>query len=164
VDEETLETEDHPVGLCGYGLAIDSEGRVWNGGSLCIRRFDPRDDSVVTVNIGGAKCPECTMLRGIAVGRETSGGHVWAADSSGYLIKIEESSATFMEAMKVGTPDMIGVAIDFEGNVWTVSQGADSAHKLDPVTNDFVDVPIGKEPYTYSDMTGVQLENVMAPI
>ncbi|HUT77853.1 MAG TPA: hypothetical protein VM285_09220, partial [Polyangia bacterium] len=69
----------------------------------------------------------------------------------------------FVEAIPVGVPDTIGVAIDFEGYVWAVSQGGNEAYKIDPATETFTTVPIGTGPYTYSDMTGVQLENVVTP-
>jgi hypothetical protein len=55
------------------------------------------------------------------------------------------------------------VAIDFEGNVWTVSQGANSAYKVNPTTWTFVGIPIGQGPYTYSDMTGMQLWGAVGP-
>jgi streptogramin lyase len=58
---------------------------------------------------------------------------------------------------------MVGVAIDYEGYVWTVSQGGNAAHKVHPATWDITTVPIGSGPYTYSDMTGMQLRGVVPP-
>ncbi len=162
VDANTLETTEFPMGLCSYGIAIDSDGRVWTDGGLCVRRFDPEDQSEVVTQIS-ANCPNCTMLRGIAVGRELSSGYIWVADSSGNIVKMDQSSGAFVKAIPVGVPDTIGVAIDFEGYVWAVSQGANAAYKIDPQTETFVTVPIGAGPYTYSDMTGIQLQNVMVP-
>jgi streptogramin lyase len=164
VDKDTLATEEFPLELSegSYGIAIDADGRVWTDGGLSVRRFDPGDESEVVTPIGSG-CPACTMLRGIAVGRERSAGFVWVADSSGNIVKIDQVTGAFVTAIPVGTPDTIGVAIDFEGYVWAVSQGANAAYKIDPETETFVTVPIGTGPYTYSDMTGIQLENVMAP-
>jgi DNA-binding beta-propeller fold protein YncE len=163
VDKGTMATVEYPIGgigLCHYGIAIDSDGRIWTGGSLCVRRFDPGDMSEVITQVGG-DCPRCTLLRGIAVGREMSRGFVWAADSSGDILKIDQATGAFVTAIPVGVPDTIGVAIDFEGYVWAVSQGGNAAYKIDPRTETFTTVPIGTGPYTYSDMTGVQLENVI---
>jgi DNA-binding beta-propeller fold protein YncE len=164
VDQTTLMTAEYPMALTSgsYGIAIDADGRIWTDGGLSVRRFDPDDLSEVTTPIG-AGCPACTMLRGIAVGRAKSAGFVWVADSSGNIVKIDQASGAFVKAILVGTPDTIGVAIDFEGYVWAVSQGANSAYKIDPQTETFDTVPIGTGPYTYSDMTGVQLENVVTP-
>ena len=57
---------------------------------------------------------------------------------------------------------MVGVAIDYEGYVWTASEGDKPAHKVAPATWDVKTVPIGHKPYTYSDMTGMQLRGVVA--
>jgi hypothetical protein len=35
------------------------------------------------------------------------------------------------------------------------------AYKLDPHTRQFLSIPLGWLPYTYSDMTGEQLRNVV---
>jgi streptogramin lyase len=160
VDMVTLATERHPINLCGYGISVDSRGRVWTGGDLCINRFDPAAGTDQQANVA-AVCPGCTMLRGIAVGSGKSAGFVWAADSSGNLVKIDEESVEVVEAFRIGTPDMIGVAVDFEGYVWAVSQGGNAAYKFDPDAETFVTVGIGAGPYTYSDMTGVQLRQVI---
>ncbi len=58
---------------------------------------------------------------------------------------------------------MVGVAIDWEGYVWTVSEGGNAAHKVHPQTWAVTTVPIGMGPYTYSDMTGMQLWGVVGP-
>jgi DNA-binding beta-propeller fold protein YncE len=164
VDKDTLATAEFPMELSegSYGIAIDSDGRVWTDGGLAVRRFDPGDETDVVTQISG-DCPGCTMLRGIAVGREKSAGYVWVADTSGNIVKMDQSTGAFVTAIPVGIPDTIGVAIDFEGYVWAVSQGANAAYKIDPETETAVTVPIGTGPYTYSDMTGVQLENVVVP-
>ena len=159
VDMGTLESAPHPVGTCGYGISVDSLGRVWTGGDVCINRYDPIAgvDQMTSV---ASVCPGCTMLRGIAVGAERSGGYVWAADSSGNLVKVDQETLDVVGAVPIGTPDMIGVAIDFEGYVWAVSQGGNAAYKFNPDDNTLTTVPIGLRPYTYSDMTGVQLRQV----
>jgi streptogramin lyase len=159
VDLATLASEPHPIGLCGYGVSVDANGRVWTGGDLCINRFDPSTGTDQVASVASV-CPSCTMLRGITVGIEKSRGFVWAADSSGNLVKVDQETLDVVGAIPIGTPDMIGVAVDFEGYVWAVSQGANAAYKFNPEDNTFVEVRIGLGPYTYSDMTGVQLRQV----
>ncbi len=51
VDMVTLATERHPIGLCGYGISVDSSGRVWTGGDLCINRFDPAAATDQSANV-----------------------------------------------------------------------------------------------------------------
>jgi hypothetical protein len=147
---------------CGYGISVDSSGRIWAGGyhssglTNCVSIFDPTAGTEQTVNV-----PEASFLRGIAVGVEKSADYVWAADTSGRLFKLSEAPPAVVTNYTVGAGAMIGVAVDFEGYVWTVDQGANTAYKFDPDTETFITVNIGSGPYTYSDMTGVQLANVV---
>jgi hypothetical protein len=58
---------------------------------------------------------------------------------------------------------MRGVGVDFRGNVWGISYTESTAYQLEVdsngnVTNDFAgEVPVGLNPYTYSDFTGYGL-------
>jgi hypothetical protein len=162
IDTGTLHFETHAV-PCGYGISVDSQGRVWTGGwgsgeYSCINRYDPLSNQNQYVNVPGA-----SFLRGIAVGIQASAGYVWAADTGGSLVKVDLETVQVAGMFSIGGSDMIGVAIDFEGNVWTVAQGSNSAYKFDPETETHQAVPIGMNPYTYSDMTGAQLKNVIDP-
>ena len=85
---------------------------------------------------------------------------MWAADTGGVLLEIDEETLEITGSWPIGAAKMIGVAVDFEGYVWTVSQEEGATYKFDPETHTMETVEIGLEPYTYSDMTGVQLENV----
>jgi hypothetical protein len=159
VDMETMLTEAHQV-QCGYGISVDSQGRVWTGGmgvaeTSCVNRYNPVTDEHTVVEVLDA-----VFLRGIAVGAASSAGSVWAADTSGMLFEIDEEQVQLLDQWLVGAFNMIGVAIDFEGYVWTVSHNGAAAYKFDPDADQYVTVPIGQAPYTYSDMTGIQLANV----
>jgi streptogramin lyase len=147
---------------CGYGITVDEQGRVWTGGSggvgNCVSRYDLNYDTEDTMDV-----PDAEFLRGIAVGVELSAGYVWAADTSGRLYKLDEETMAIVDTYTVGAYNMIGVAVDFQGYVWTVSTDGNATYKFDPVTETFISVPIGMGPYTYSDMTGAQLRNVIEP-
>jgi hypothetical protein len=160
VDTETLEVTTHSIS-CGYGISVDSQGRVWTGGwgnyvNSCVSRYDPLTDTEDVVEVAGAE-----FLRGIAVGLEMSAGSVWAADTSGRLYQVDQETMEVVNNWNVGAYDMIGVAIDFQGYVWTVSQMGNAAYKFNPETETQETVSIGLSPYTYSDMTGAQLANVI---
>jgi hypothetical protein len=159
VDMETMYTEAHQV-ECGYGISVDSQGRVWTGGrgfteTSCVNRYDPATDQHTKVDVVDA-----VFLRGIAVGAASSEGSVWAADTGGMLFEIDEEELQILDQWLVGAFNMIGVAIDYEGYIWTVSESGAAAYKFDPEADNYVTVPIGLDPYTYSDMTGIQLSNV----
>ena len=149
INMSTLATQVFPV-HCGYGISADSLGRIWTSGLGCVNRLDPVSGINDWLAVGG-------FNRGIAVDGE---GSVWSANTAGDLVRVNEADVTLIDRFPVGGSAMIGVAIDHEGYVWTVSQDLNSAHKVDPGDYSILDVPIGSGPYTYSDMTGMQLLNV----
>jgi hypothetical protein len=56
-----------------------------------------------------------------------------------------------------------GWAVDFDGFIWSVDM-TNAAHVMDPETLEVEDVtPPFQSPYTYSDMTGFQLQNTVTP-
>jgi hypothetical protein len=146
---------------CGYGISADAQGRIWTAGmglgTSCVSRFDPGtlQNDWVTTGIGDP-------LRGIAVGTEMSAGYAWVASTAGNLLQVDLDTVEVVNEVPVGVSAMVGVAVDFEGYVWTVSQGGNATHKVDVSTDPWtkIDVGIGLGPYTYSDMTGMQLKNV----
>jgi streptogramin lyase len=152
VDMETLETKTVPFG-CGYGITIDPKGRVWTAGmGLCFGRYNPKTEEKKVVQAGGAN-------RGIAADRD---GSVWAANTAGTIVQLDQETMEVIKNTKIGNAVMmIGIAVDYEGNVWGVSQGTSRAYKMNPKTYEFKAVPIAPQPYTYSDMTGMQLRGVV---
>jgi streptogramin lyase len=127
------------------------------GFSTCVSRYDPSTGIEDTIGIPGG-----SFLRGIAVGTAKSAGYVWASDSPGTLYQIDQESMEVVGSYVMGSGiDMIGAAVDYQGYVWTVAQMSSSAYKFDPDTETFATFSSLQGPYTYSDMTGVQLRNVI---
>ncbi len=156
VEMSTLQVSE-TVQLGGYGITVDSQGRVWVGNGYFIFRYDPADGSLDECLVADAY-----DFRGIAVGTEKSAGYVWVADFNGTLHKIDQENMAVAGAYDMGIK-LVGVAVDFEGYVWAVDLEADAAYKFDPDTETYVTVPVGVSPYTYSDMTGMQLKGVIIP-
>ena len=160
---------------CAYGITVDSQGRVWTSGRgnvACVARFDPSTEieDVVEVPWTFSSDPQASeehpslFPRGIAIGVGRSQGSVWFAETYGDLFQLDEETMEVVAAYPIGPGiDLIGVAVDYQGYVWSVAQGAMKAYKLDPQSGDFLSVPLGWMPYTYSDMTGVQLRNAIVP-
>ena len=154
---------------CGYGITADSQSRIWVSGmcgteSSKLIRFTPESDTLSEAPVEDAQLFSM-MTRGIAVGRGRSAGHAWTVGTHGVLYKIETESMKQVDAFdftKISpqAASAVGVAVDFEGYVWIVAQNDNAIYKFDPLAETFVRVPVGKGPYTYSDMTGVQLLNV----
>ena len=55
----------------------------------------------------------------------------------------------------IGHPDWVNNSEDEFGDPYT---------KFNPDTEEIVEVPVGESPYTYSDMTGMQLQEAIPPV
>ncbi|MDY0004202.1 MAG: hypothetical protein RBU30_23080 [Polyangia bacterium] len=170
VDSETLAWESRPTS-CAYGITLDSLGRVWTGGwsspeekGACTARYDPStgEEHIVEIPRASPAEPE-PFLRGIAAGVGLSAGYIWAAETDGVLYQVDKESLEIIGSLRLGPSrlEMIGVAVDHIGYVWTVSFLFGMAFKVDPFTFEHLSLAIGKQPYTYSDMTGTQLRAVV---
>jgi hypothetical protein len=152
VDMTSLTSKSYPV-KCGYGISVDAAGRVWTAGLGCISRLDPSTDPPTKDSVVVAG-----FNRGVAV---DNNGSVWAAGTAGNLVQVDQDTMKVKHNKGLGKSAMVGVAIDCDGYVWVVSQGGSEAYRVDPVTYQKTTVTIGPLPYTYSDMTGMQLRNVV---
>ncbi len=136
-----------------YGIAADDRGRMWTCNTAgCVNRYDPDSNTWDST--------DTTNCRGVAVDGE---GYVWTAMGSA-ADKFDPDSMTRLATVPTTGAGGLGVAIDFDGNVWVVNQGTNDASKID--ADDEVEIgryPVGNQPYTYSDMTGFQLRNITAP-
>ncbi len=163
VDTTTLAVETHGV-RGAYGICVDTDGRIWTTAGSRVVRFDPSTGD----ELESGAVPGLTWGRGIAIGvKDTpSEGSVWVAETLGRLIELDQATMTHKKTVRLETPGefggvaTIGVAVDYEGYIWVVSRTANAAYKVDPSTYDHEMVAIGDSPYTYSDMTGMQLQNV----
>ncbi len=146
-------------GINTYGISADAEGRLWSCNFLfnCLYRYDPDADEWDFAN----EVPYC---RGIAVDRE---GFVWTAEGvsnepGSFVTKIDPDTMEVLGTVPTSGSVAVGVAVDFDGNVWAVNKMSDDVSKIDADDMEEVGVyPVGSVPYTYSDMTGVQLDNVL---
>ncbi len=146
IDTTTLERTDYgcPPGGGGYGITVDARGRVWIGSNVA--RLDPETEEweMPLEDVWGG---------GIAVDLE---GNAWVGEY-GAAYKIDGET---MEATAIPGAGGHGWAVDFDGLVWSIDL-VDSAHVVDPETLEVEDVtPPFVGPYTYSDMTGFQLQSV----
>lgn len=143
-----------------YGIALDSNGRVWLAGwSGNVWRFDPGTEEFTDYGPTGGP----TRLRGLAIDKD---GHAWIAGNSPCgLSRFDTNTGMHVDGM-IDLPDCaepVGVSIDFDAYVWVVDRDANRAYKVSPEDYTSVTVEGLVSPYTYSDMTGVGLDNVINP-
>ncbi len=131
----------------GYGITVDTSGRVWNSSSLS--RYDP-----VT---GDRQYASVSSSGGIAQDLE---GRMWAAGDGGLVWVDMETLAIGDEVPLPVTNQIKGVSVDIDGFIWAIAQGDTRAFKVDPTSYEY-EVYDGLDgPYTYSDMTGGAVYNV----
>jgi hypothetical protein len=157
VNTATLEVTTFPV-PCGYGIAVDAQDRIWTSGrrmvGSCVNRLDQDTSTNVTYNAGNGMA----FFRGLAVDNH---GSVWVADTGGDVLQIDEDTVELVHQFHAGPSEVVGIAIDYQDQVWAVSQGGNAALRIDPETYVVESFPVGRGPYTYSDMTGYQLRTVI---
>jgi streptogramin lyase len=165
-----------------YGIALDSSNNIWLGGfdSGHVYRYRPTRTSFSTLGSGAwttVKHPTAfDYTRGIAADKR---GKIWVAINTGYIWRVDQSLAdgdhdltTSTDYWDANGTTIIGVGVDFAGDVWGISYTSSRASRLDvdsagdpktPVTTSSKYVSVGTEPYTYSDFTGYGLQNFTRP-
>ncbi|MCO4760295.1 MAG: hypothetical protein KC502_02250 [Myxococcales bacterium] len=140
-----------------YGINVDMFGKIWIANTNNYSsRFDPLTGKWNSV-------AHNKRSRGIATSND---GYVYVAlDSTSSVAKINATTLVTEAHISLGSSRYpVGIAVDYDGYVWAVNQSKGTASKVDPKTNTVVgEYPVGKGPYTYSDMTGYTLNNYTAP-
>jgi hypothetical protein len=135
----------------GYGMTVDTEGRPWTCASG-VGRFDPETETWATnLNVGGGG--GCMV---------DANGHLWVGGYSGGGALISVDIETLQVDQTIQIPNYVhGVSIDFYGYVWGVTLQQPFAYRVDPSDGTFETFMGLTGPYTYSDMTGWALSNVV---
>ncbi|MEA3254208.1 MAG: VWA domain-containing protein [Candidatus Altiarchaeota archaeon] len=142
------------IGGDGYGIGINSKGDVWLGGAW--------SGNVYKINgeTGAVMCKQdvgsCT--RGIAVDEDDN---AWTADSDLNKVHKVDTDCNLIASYSVGTHP-IGVASDFNRNMWVICRESHNAYKLKIDDGTVLDIYptsgfANPHPYCYSDMTGYGL-------
>jgi streptogramin lyase len=166
-------------GRGGYGITVDTEDRVWLGGwpQGGLLRYDPAGGTWTEATIPGL-FNNGWGIRGVGIDTH---GNVWGAVhynwSDGQVARFDADTAVASGNWDIEGEIPVGVGVDFDGDVWTVNQNSSTASRLhidqttlepadhpDTANTTPVDVfPVGPNPYTYSDFTGLGLRTVTRP-
>lgn len=144
---------------CGYGIAVDAMDRVWTSGrramgGSCVNRLNQDTGENTTYVAGGMMA----FFRGLAVDNR---GSIWVADTGGDVLRVDENTVELTHRFHAGPQAVVGIAVDYQDMIWAVSEGGNSAIRIDPDDYSIESFPVGIGPYTYSDMTGYQLRTVI---
>lgn len=153
----SVELYEPPDGASLYGIAVDLQGRIWCGDNSRggVLRFDPGTSHWESFG------DDEGAGRGVAA---DAAGNIWVADSGrALLLKFDGATGQLKGRYETGGIGPVGVAIDREQFVWVVNQGTDTAARIEPQRGGIVGAyPVGRGPYTYSDMTGYALNTFVA--
>ncbi len=172
-----------PDGEDAYGITIDATGRIWMAGSgNSLYFFDPGTAMFTSLQsqlddyFANAAPPDANpsnTLRGLMSDEQgvlwiasiADGG--WGGGANPGLLRIDPETDPieidfFGPTTLGGIQHAAGISIDVEGYVWLVDTLGDQAFKLDPV-DPASHVVVGglQYPYTYSDMTGFALSQIV---
>lgn len=161
VDPNTLDVKSFKPDIgCfePYGITVDEFDRPWVANCCCANVayvFDPVKGKWGSVGVHARP-------RGIASNRK---GFVFVAnDESDEVARINISNYQVSYGSLGAGRFPIGMAVDSNGYVWAVNQSSSSASKIDPNTMAVqLEKKVGKNPYTYSDMTGSLFFDSIAP-
>lgn len=161
IDAKTLAVTNYGVpNGCKYGMTLDNEGNIWNGGCIGGHVFTYNMQEQAWTDIGWA---QGDRVNGVMADAD---GNVWGAGSNPCrLVHIDAKTKSFVNANIPipGCSSPWGVSIDYEGYVWIVDM-ANKAFKIDPDTYQLMLTVNGLvSPYTYSDMTGAALKAQVIP-
>jgi hypothetical protein len=150
VDYQTL---DYTVfNGSSYGITVDTMGRPWIGDSP--QRFNENTNSYDPPPMGSLPGAGGS---GIA---EDHQGRMWAATSGG-IGWVDRDTLEVGDTVLLPAQGLYrGISVDIDGFIWAIPLGGTEAFKIDPDTYAFESVGGLNGPYTYSDMTGGQLNNV----
>ncbi|MGC8928843.1 MAG: hypothetical protein ACP5QK_13105, partial [Myxococcota bacterium] len=141
-----------------YGITVDGDRNVWIGGYACAAVFRFNANSQIWSKIDIAE----GLPRGVSVSQD---GYAYVGishDRQGWeknhlVAKIDVKTNRY-EIIDLGANGLhpIGTAIDSDGMVWVVNYLSNNAARINPNTYQIDFFPVGTNPYTYSDMTGLQ--------
>lgn len=131
----------------GYGITVDTKGRVWISSS--ISRYDHASGDLQTAPV--------STSGGIAQDLQD---RIWAAGQNG-VVWVDMETMAVGDTVSLPVNNQVkGVSVDIDGYIWAVAQNDSRAFKIDPDTYDYELYDGLDGPYTYSDMTGGAVFNV----
>jgi streptogramin lyase len=150
-----------------YGIAVDGDGNVWFGNWSCQNvgrlnrdRFNARDFDVSRLFTMLTPGGNFRDNRGAAV--DGDGAIYFTSSRDNRLAKYIPRESRF-EWTVTTCSRPIGVGIANDGNIWVNCFDSNNAQRFQPDGTSLGTIAVGRQPYSYSDMTGFQLRNFTAP-
>ena len=148
-----------------YGVTVDFQQRLWFGGwsGQPVQRYDPSAAA-------GARWATATTVGSCnGVAADAVGFVYVACQGDGSILRVDANDPTQWRRFSESGMSPRGVAIDSAGKAWGINRNHNTATVLTPgptIDDNSLDVSAVTglvSPYTYSDMTGVQLRLATNP-
>lgn len=131
-----------------YGIAIGNN-KVYLGGNCSYYEYDPANPTNILYRNG-----QC----GAGISVDGSGDIVTGSSQAAKYSKVDGSE----KWVNSSNPSSyaVGVVVDGDNNVWQVDLYGNRVTKFDGATGNYLaTLPVGDQPYTYSDATGIAARN-----
>ena len=154
-----------------YGITVDFKQRVWVGGPD-LQRYDfsaavGNRWAYATANFRASRA-DWLRISGVSA---DANGFIWGAGhNAGGIVRAEaDNPMNWITVPGTTNIDTLGMAVDAQGKVWGIAQGDEQAVVVTPgpgLNDNEVQTGVATSivrPYTYSDMTGLQLRFATNP-
>lgn len=135
-----------------YGIAVGN-GKVYLGGSSRVIQYDPGTNVFSYLN----------AVNNYTLGISVDGnGDIVQGQSTIY--KFHPDGSVVWSSTNTGFPDTRGVVPDQNNDIWAVNRDQNNVRKFRGTDGALLGtLPVGSNPYTYSDATGFAARNVTTP-
>ncbi len=148
-----------PMSYAAYGLALgkatDGTTNVYMGGS-------PYSYVQYNTGTGAITYPADAYYNTYAVGTDNNGNVLVSKTGGGVaMFNPTDGSVIWDKGSQVGSSDSRGVIADANNNIWQVHRATHNMAKYAGSNGDSLGVlPVGYEPYTYSDASGTAAQSI----
>ena len=140
-----------------YGIAVDGDGAIYLGNFNCeedLVRFDRTTETFSAYAIDNIE-----QARGVAVDAD---GMVWVAGyGTNRIARFDPSTGSVVGTYPV-CDGPIGIGVADDRHVWVPCYNSDNVVRISYDGDLVSTVEVGRNPYSYSDLTGFQLRNFTA--
>ncbi len=139
-----------------YGIAVDGDGNIWMGNYTCnnLVKFERRTDTFSSYSL-----PTFDRTRGVAVDADNK---IWVVSyGTNRIARFDPVTNSFIGSYET-CEGPIGIGVAEDRHVWVPCYGSDNVWQINYDGAFVSSVDVGRNPYSYSDLTGFQLRNFTA--
>ncbi len=156
-DSSFIKKFDFPYNT--YGIVIDGDNNIWFGG------WEDNDVKKVVYNETTDSISVTSFPSGYSRGRGVavdSLGNIWCSFSDSNKLVKYSSSGEVLGAFDTGAHP-VGVGVDASNQIWVMNLYSHNSMEFSQSGDRLQTIAVGQNPYSYSDITGFNLRNIVSP-